>query len=118
VISTTLVTGTSAVAREAAIAAALAPQVDTAIILEGIPDANSTLDAAAFPQLRIARIAPGCLCCTGNLTMRVTLNRLLRGKPEQLYIALATSAHIDQIRAFLSAPPYDNLLILTKDLHA
>jgi hypothetical protein len=49
--------------------------------------------------------------------MRVTLNRLLRSKPERLYIGMATASHIDQLRAFLSAPPYDNLLTLTKDLH-
>ena len=115
-IATTLVVGASASAREAAIAAALAPDVDTAVILEGMPDANSGLDSASS-RLHIARIAPGCLCCTGNLTMRVTLNRMLRGKPALLYIGLATSSHIEQIRAFLSAPPYDNLLTLAKDLH-
>jgi G3E family GTPase len=117
VIPATLVTGTSAAAREAAIAAALTPDVRTAIILEGMPDANSGLDAISS-RLQIARIAPGCICCTGNLTMRVTLNRLLRAKPEQLYIGLATSAHLAQVRTFLSAAPYDNLLTLTKDLHA
>ncbi|OWW21968.1 GTPase [Noviherbaspirillum denitrificans] len=116
-IPATLVTGATPALREAAIRAAMTSTVDTAIILEGIPDAQSGLDADA-PHLHIVRIAPGCVCCTGNLTMRVTLNRLLRGKPEQLYIGLATSAHLEQIRAFLTAPPYDNLLALTKDLHA
>ena len=116
-IATTLVTGASPSIREAAIRSALGPEANAAIILEGIPDTNSGLDAGS-PQPQIARIAPGCLCCTGNLTMRVTLNRLLRGKPQRLYIGLATSAHIEQLRAFLSAPPYENLLVLTKDLHA
>ena len=116
-IPVTLVTGASPAAREAAIRTALAPDMDTAVILEGIPDASTGL-AIDAPHLRIARIAPGCLCCTGNLTMRVTLNRLLRGKPGWLFIGLATSGHIEQIRAALSAPPYDKLLALTKDLHA
>jgi len=117
VIPATLVIGATPAAREAAIRAALAPAEHTAIILEGIPDTQSGLDSAV-PALRIVRIAPGCVCCTGNLTLRVTLNRLLRTKPDRLFIGVATSAHIAQIRAFLSAPPYDNLLALTQDLHA
>ncbi|WP_420472792.1 GTPase [Noviherbaspirillum sp. ST9] len=116
-IRATLVTGATPALREAAIRWAMAGGVRTAIILEGIPDAVSGLDDTAS-DLVIARIAPGCLCCTGNLTMRVTLNRMLRGKPERLYIAMATASHIEQLRAFLSSPPYDNLLTLTKDLHA
>jgi len=117
VIPTTLVIGANPAVREAAIRSTMARNAKVAIILEGIPDAVSSL-ADNTPELQIARIAPGCLCCTGNLTMRVTLNRLLRSKPEQLYIGMATASHIQQLRAFLSAPPYDNLLTLTKDLHA
>jgi len=117
VIPTTLVVGPTAAAREAAIAAALETGADIAVILEGLPDGHSSLDAAAA-HLRIARIAPGCLCCTGNLTMRVTLNRMLRPLPTRLYIGLATSSHLEQIRAFLAQAPYDNLLGLTKELHA
>lgn len=116
-IPATLVTGATPALREAVIRSAMADGTRTAIILEGIPDAVSGLDDTQ-PHLQIARIAPGCLCCTGNLTMRVTLNRLLRSKPEQLYIGMATASHLEQLRAFLSAPPYDNLLTLTKDLHA
>jgi G3E family GTPase len=65
----------------------------------------------------IERIAPGCLCCTGNLVLRVTLNRLLRRRPGRLYIGLATTEHLDQLRSWLQAPPYDQLLELTPDLH-
>jgi G3E family GTPase len=117
VITTTLVVGATPAVREAAIAASLIPDTQTAIILEGLPDANSPLNAAST-RLRIARIAPGCICCTGNLTMRVTLDRMIRSKPEKLYIGLTTSSHLAQVRAFLSTPPYDKLLALTKDLHA
>lgn len=116
-IATTLVTGANPASREAAIRAAINAGEKAAVILEGIPDVNSGLDSD-FPGLQIARIAPGCLCCTGNLTMRVTLNRVLRSKPERLFIGLATSAHIGRIHDFLAAPPYDKLLALTKDLHA
>ncbi|GAB3541398.1 hypothetical protein GCM10027343_11720 [Noviherbaspirillum agri] len=114
---TTLVIGATIAAREAAIVAALDPTLHTALILEGIPDGASTLEALAQDSsLLIARIAPGCLCCTGNLTMRVTLNRLLRRSPQRLYIAVTNAAHVETLRTFLQQSPYDNLLSLTKDL--
>jgi len=116
----TLVTGTSAQAREAAIAAALADSdqiPSTAIILEGLAPGNSPLDAF-HDRLQPARIAPGCLCCTGNLVLRVTLNRLLRQRPERLFIGVAGSEHLDQLRSWLQAEPYDQLLRLTDDLQA
>jgi G3E family GTPase len=116
---TTLVTGASAAAREAVIAAAIESGLQTALILEGLPSGTTQLDSIAqSPNLHIARIAPGCLCCTGNLTMRVTLNRMLRRQPARLYISLATADHLDRLRNFLLQPPYDNLLVLTKDLQA
>jgi hypothetical protein len=110
---TTLVTGHSAGAREAAIASALDPDVDTTLILEGLASATAFPD---FPKLRIMRIAAGCLCCTGSLTMRVTLNRVLRQSPQRLFISLANSEHLEKIRSSLRQSPYDNLLALTNDL--
>ena len=120
-IPTTLVTGASAAAREAAIARTLehpaTPREDgVAVILEGLPDGSSAL--AAFAHLIVSRIAPGCLCCAGNLVMRVTLNRLLRQRPARLFIGVAGTAHLDQLRSWLSSPPYDQLLALTPDLHS
>ena len=91
--------------------------LDTAIILEGLPDGHSDLDALApNSKLKIARIAPGCMCCTGNMIMRVTLNRMLRDKPARLYISVANSEHIAQLRLFLTQAPYDSLLTLTDDI--
>ena len=113
----TLVTGASAAVRETALAATLDPAVSTALILEGMPDGSSRLDALNLGTLHIARIAPGCLCCVGNLTMRVTLNRILRRPPARLYISIADSTHLGQIQGFLSAPPYDVLLTLTDVTH-
>ena len=126
----TLVTGAGAAARETAIAAALmsvasasAPLVGgtVALILEGLPSGQSEHAALLDPHhntllAQAARIAPGCLCCIGNLTLKVTLNRILRHPPQRLYISLASATHIGQLRAFLSAPPYDSLLRLTDDL--
>lgn len=116
-VTTSLVTGASAGARERLIAAQLAldpPAATCAVLLEGLPDGHIIL----VPSLTvlIERIAPGCLCCTGNLVLRVTLNRLLRRRPDRLYIGLATTEHLDQLRSWLLNPPYDQLLELTPDL--
>jgi hypothetical protein len=126
--SVTLVTGATAGAREAAIAARISSihhasgtishTKTIGIILEGIPDGTDSLVSLkdSLPSLTIARIAPGCPCCIGNLTMRVTLNRILRHPPEDLYISLAMSTHLDQVRHFLMQPPYDKLIELSKDI--
>lgn len=117
-VTTSLVTGPGAGVRERLIGAQLtagntAPV--TAVLLEGLPDGHTIL--APSHTLLIERIAPGCLCCTGNLVLRVTLNRLLRRRPGRLYIGLATTEHLDQLRSWLQNPPYDQLLELTPDLH-
>jgi hypothetical protein len=117
----TLVTGSRAAARELAInraiAASPAGKDSTAVILEGMPDGSGVLEDHS-PELQLARIAPGCVCCTGNVVLRVTLNRILRNPPAHLYIGLADITHLDRIRQFLSVPPYDQLLTLTDDLPA
>jgi hypothetical protein len=114
---TTLVTGAHASAREAAISEAIDTSYSTALILEGLPDGTAPLESInGLTNIHIARIAPGCPCCTGNLTMRVTLNRILRRPPTRLFISLVSADHLEQIRRFLQQPPYDNLLTLTEDL--
>jgi hypothetical protein len=120
-VTTTLVTGASAAAREQAIHDQLMlPELHQggaklAVILEGLAPGNSPLDSLPAHILS-ARIAPGCLCCAGNLVLRVTLNRLLRQRPERLFIGVARSEHLDQLRSWLQAEPYDQLLRLTSDL--
>jgi hypothetical protein len=69
---------------------------------------------AGFPLIRVA---PACMCCTGNLTLRVHLNRLLRHAPEAICISLANDEHIGQLLAFLSSPPYHSLLSLEPVVH-
>ena len=117
----TLVSGGHASLREAAIAQALPPGQSTAVILEGLADGNSILaDLAEHTSppaaLQLLRIAPGCLCCSGNLVLRVTLNRLLRHPPAHLFISLADATHIEQLRSWLAASPYDAWLALEHDL--
>jgi hypothetical protein len=120
-VTTTLVTGPSAGGREQAIHDALKLSklhqfgAKTAVILEGLAPGNSPLDTLP-EQVVFARIAPGCLCCDGNLVLRVTLNRMLRQRPERLFIGVARSEHLDQLRSWLEAEPYDQLLRLTSDL--
>jgi G3E family GTPase len=119
-VATTLVTGASARERERAIAQILhqngafssVPSAGglSAVILEGLPDGQPILQASS--TLLIERIAPGCLCCTGNLVLRVTLNRLLRRRPANLVIGVANDGHLDQLRSWLQSPPYDQLLDL------
>ncbi|SHH29255.1 hypothetical protein SAMN05428948_3705 [Massilia sp. CF038] len=111
----TIVTGPSVAAREAAIGAALVPGQRVALILEGLSDGRSPLVSSAM--LNVHRVAPACLCCTGNLVLRVTLNRILRLHPDRLYIGVANPDHLDQLRSWLQQPPYDQLLELTPDLH-
>ncbi len=111
----TLVTGGDADAREAAIAAELAVDphgAAAALILEGLPLAEVEFKSSVL----VARIAPGCPCCTGKLTMQVMLNRMLRSAPKRLFIGLANDAHLDQFRHFLTQPPYAALLALTGDI--
>ena len=116
----TLVTGPSPAAREQAIFAALSAYGEdngsTAVILEGLADASSPL--APHAHLSVSRIAGGCLCCAGNLVLRVTLNRLLRLHPDRVLIGVGSSDHLDQLRSWLESPPYDQLLVLAPDLHA
>jgi hypothetical protein len=120
-VTTTLVTGSSASDREQAIYAQLdLPNLHhdgakTAVILEGLASGTSPLDTLPAHVL-CERIAPGCLCCAGNLVLRVTLNRLLRQRPERLFIGVARSEHLDQLRSWLESEPYDQLLRLTPNL--
>ncbi len=122
-VPTVLVTGPRAGMREAAIAAALRPGVASVIILEGLSDGSSALafdegDGAAGVPPVVHRIAPGCLHCSGNLVLRVTLNRVLRHPPARLYISLATATHLEQLRTWLSEAPYGELLSLQPDIAA
>lgn len=117
----TLVSGATASDREAAIAQALPPRQAVAVIFEGLADGNSILadlaeEISPPASLQLLRIAPGCLCCSGNLVLRVTLNRLLRQPPAHLFISLADATHIGQLRNWLTASPYDAWLALEPEL--
>ena len=113
---TTLVSGHPTALREAAIANLIEPGVSTALLLEGLSDGVDRFVDQTPAAISISRIAPGCLCCTGNLTMVVSLNRLLRLRPARLFISIATDTHRSKIEELLSAPPYDAWLSMTPTL--
>ncbi|MRW93981.1 GTPase [Duganella sp. FT80W] len=124
-VPTWLVTGPRPGAREAAIAAHLPKEGASVIILEGLSDGGSALSFdptdGPFPYdttPHVLRIAPGCLHCSGNLILRVTLNRVLRRPPARLYLSLASAEHLEQLRSWLSEAPYGDLLKLQDDIAA
>ena len=86
-----LVFGGSSAARERAIAAAIAPGVASAAIVEGLPTGDDVLaQASANGQLQ--------------------LNRALRQRPQRLYLSLSQAAHKEQVLKFLQEPQYLPLL--------
>ena len=112
---TTLVSGADAATREAAIRRSIDSEnaPSTAVILEGLAYGNDAFEFSANrPNIHIIRIASGCLCCTGNLTLGVHLNRILRQRPAQLYISLADATHIERLEEFLKQPAYAKWLTL------
>ncbi|RJX33042.1 MAG: GTPase [Oxalobacter sp.] len=112
----TLVAGGDAGARERAIANRL-PALEQAgaslaVILEGGSEISGLFDSA----IPVTRLSPACPCCVGNLAMRVTLNRILRNPPSQLFISIAQAAHLEAVRDALMQAPYDQHLTLTENL--
>ncbi|WP_339935866.1 GTPase [Undibacterium luofuense] len=107
----TIVTGADYAAREQAIATAIASFPDSAhaVLLEGLPQGNASLHPSA--QIALQRIAPGCICCAGQLTLKVSLNRLLRPRPARLWLAMASSAHYDSLCELLKNAPYSEILL-------
>ena len=112
----TIVSGADYVQREALIWQASTAFLDLhgptstiGVVLEGLPTGEQLLVPSV--QMTVQRIAPGCFCCIGNLTMRVTLNRLLRQKIQHLYLGVASSDHLQNLRKMLKQAPYDQLLL-------
>lgn len=109
-----LVYGGDVRSRELAIAAHVNPEATAVALLEGL--ASGAELPAPSSQLSILRIAPGCPCCTGNLTMQVTLNRVLRHPPNQLFLSLADASHRESVKSFLQQEQYCGRLELGPDL--
>ena len=98
-----LVYGGDSASRERAIAGEISQGSTAVALLEGLATdtgLNST------DSLTVIRIAPGCPCCTGSLTMRVTLNRLLRNPPAVLFLSLTDASHLESVQSFLREAQY------------
>lgn len=81
------------------------------LIIEGSAADGSEFALHAGHQAHV--IAPGCPCCLGNLTMRVTLARVLQQEaPRHLVLALIDASHRERVRAWLQSPPYASRLVL------
>jgi hypothetical protein len=51
----------------------------------------------------LALLAPGCVCCVGQVPLRVTLGRLVRShRPQNILLLLATAEHLPRVRALLA----------------
>ena len=68
------------------------------IIVEGAFAAFNVPD-----DVPVTRLAAGCICCLGQLPLRVTLVRSVRAlRPEYALLLLANGAHLDRVRALLA----------------
>ena len=106
-------------AREQALVSYLQAQPKTApatIIIEGLPTGQDLLGELENPP-QLIRLAPACLCCAGNMVLKVHLHRILRKRPSNshLWIVLHDALHLPQLRAQLEAAEYIGLLQLQDD---
>jgi G3E family GTPase len=54
-------------------------------------------------DLPLARLAPGCVCCVGQVPLRVTLTRMVRAhRPDELLLLLASAEHLPRVRSLLA----------------
>lgn len=50
----------------------------------------------------LARLAPGCVCCVGQVPLRVTLTRTVQAhRPDDILLLLASAQHLVRVRALL-----------------
>lgn len=108
-----LVHGGDAAARERAIANEPLSGLTAVALLEGLATGTGLGSGSA---LTVLRIAPGCPCCTGSLTLRVTLNRVLRTPPDILFLSLTDASHLESVQRFLQEEQYCGRLELGPEL--
>jgi hypothetical protein len=77
-------------------------------------------EGALFPlqvpeNVRIERLAGGCVCCLGAVPLRVVLTRVLRGRPARLLLMVSDSSHLPAIRRMISEGRFGPGLALEDD---
>jgi hypothetical protein len=69
-----------------------------AVLLEG---AFSALDVP--PEVQVTRLGAGCVCCMGQVPLRVGLTRMVRAlRPDVVLLVLASGEHLARVRALLA----------------
>jgi G3E family GTPase len=59
----------------------------------------------AMPDVTVVAAEPGCICCVGQVSLRVALTRLLReARPQRLYLELGEPAHLAASLRTLRSP--------------
>ncbi|QEI04549.1 hypothetical protein FXN63_00910 [Pigmentiphaga aceris] len=81
---------------------------EQAVIVEGGP---GTLVAPG--GITLVQLAAGCVCCVGQLPLRVTVARLLRQvRPARLWIEISDGAHLAEVRRQLNGPGFRGAIVL------
>jgi len=82
-----------------------------AVIVEGGP---GTLTAP--PGVEMVQLAAGCVCCVGQLPLRVTVARLIRQvRPARLWIEVSDGRHLAELRRQLNGPGFAGAVKLYED---
>lgn len=69
-----------------------------AVIAEG-----AFFDLSCPAGVALARLAPGCVCCVGEVPLRTTLTRIVRShRPTELLLLIATDEHLERVRRLLA----------------
>jgi hypothetical protein len=69
-----------------------------AVLVEG---SFSVLDLP--PEVPLARLGAGCVCCMGQVPLRVGLTRMVRSvRPDAVLLVLAYGEHLARVRALLA----------------
>jgi hypothetical protein len=77
---------------------AAAPPARLAVVIEG---AFSTLELP--PEVPLTRLGAGCVCCMGQVPLRVGLTRMVRSvRPDAVLLVLAHGDHLARVRALLA----------------
>jgi G3E family GTPase len=58
---------------------------------------------AAPDGVAVVRLGGGCVCCIGQVPLRVTLTRLMRAeRPDHLLLLLTDAQHLARVRSLLT----------------
>lgn len=69
---------------------------------------------SARTRVTVAAAEPGCICCVGQVGLRVALTRLLRdARPERLYLELGEPGHLAASLRTLRSPWLAPVLAIT-----